>query len=83
MAYPHKMAEHHFSWGTRVLNNPQILEDIGDFEKCGIDEAGPLPELQTNNNVIIPDISVIFNVATMSIICQVNPLKSHDNHCIL
>lgn len=69
-------------WHTGVLSNPQILEDIGDFQNYGIDGDGPLPELQTNNNVIVPDISVSFNDTTMNTIRQVNPLENDGNHGI-
>lgn len=69
-------------WHSGVLSNPQILRDTGDFENYGIDEDGPLPDLQTNNNVIIPDMSVTFNETTMNIIRQVNPLENDGNHGI-
>lgn len=68
-------------WHTGVLNNLHIPEDISDFENYGIDEDGLLPELQTNNNAIIPDISVSFN-ETMNAICQVNPHENDGNHGI-
>jgi len=54
--------------------------DVGNY--CGIDEEGPFPELQTNNNVIIPDIDVTFNDTTMNIIRQVNQLENDGNHGI-
>lgn len=69
-------------WHSGVLSNPQILRDTGDFENYGIDEDGPLPILQTDNNVIIPDMSVTFNETTMNIIRQVNPLENDGNHGI-
>ena len=71
-------------WHTRVRNNIGIHPIINDiFDDCyGIDEEGPLPELQTNNNVRIPDIDVTINETTMNSIQQVNPLENDGNHGI-
>jgi len=73
-------------WHAGVINNigiHPVISDIFDIDNYyGIDEEGPLPELQTNNNVIIPDIDVTFNDTTMNIIQQVNPLENDGNHGI-
>ncbi|XP_029978761.1 uncharacterized protein LOC115411007 [Sphaeramia orbicularis] len=72
-------------WHTGVINNIGIhpaVNGIFDVDNYyGIDEEGPLPELQTNNNVIIPDIDVAINETTMNSI-RVNPLENDGNHGI-
>ncbi|CAI5692486.1 unnamed protein product [Oreochromis niloticus] len=73
-------------WHTGVTNNVGILSFINDIfhvdNYYGVDEEGPLPELQTNNNVNIPDIDININETAMNIIQQVNPLENDGNHGI-
>jgi len=73
-------------WHTGVINNvgihPVINDIFDDDNYYGIDEEGPLPELQTNNDVRIPDIDVTINETTMDSIRQVNPLENDGNHGI-
>ncbi|KAF3859015.1 hypothetical protein F7725_021414 [Dissostichus mawsoni] len=80
MAFPHKGGRHLFSCKhSGVIHNVGIhpvINDIFDVDNFyGTDEEGPLPELQTNNNVIIPDIDVTLNETIMNNI-QVNPLEN-------
>lgn len=44
----------------------------------GFNKDGPLPELQTNNN--IPDINTIINETTLNFIQQMNPIEDYGNH---
>lgn len=60
----------------------QLQNDVLDVNNYGIDDEGPLLELQTNNNVVIPNINVTINETTMNIIQQVNPLENDGNHGI-
>jgi hypothetical protein len=71
------------NWKVSNIGIHPVISDIFDVDNyyC-IDKEGPLPELQTNNNVIIPDIDVTFNDTTMNIIQQVNPLENDGNHGI-
>ncbi|KAA8578510.1 hypothetical protein FQN60_000049 [Etheostoma spectabile] len=76
-------------WHSGVINNAGIhpaINSIFDADNYyGIDEEGPLPELQTNNNVVIPDIDVTINETTMNIIQQVNPIivpPESDDHLL-
>lgn len=73
-------------WHTGVTNNVGILSFINDIfhvdNYYGVDEEGPLPELQTNNNVNIPAIDININETAMNIIQQVNPLENDGNHGI-
>lgn len=64
-------------WHGGLINNPELIDDV-DYN-YGIDEEGPLPELQTNNNVVIPDIDVAINETTVNTIAQVNPLEDDGN----
>ena len=87
MASPHKGGKTPVQlWHTGVINSVGIhpvVNDIFDVDNhYGIDEEGPLPELQTNNNVIIPDNDVTINETTMNFIQQMNPLEKDGKHGI-
>lgn len=72
-------------WHTGMIDrirHQQATEDIIDVENYGTDDNGPLPELQTNNNVIVPDIDVRFNETTVVRIQQINPLEDDGNQGI-
>lgn len=72
-------------WHTGVISSlavHPVINDVFDINNYGIDDEGPLPELQTNNNVVIPDINVNINEITMNTIQQVNPLENDGNHGI-
>lgn len=72
-------------WHTGVINSVGIhpvLSDVFEAGFYGIDEQGPLPELQTNNNVVVPDINAMVNETTMNLFRQVNPLENDGNYGI-
>lgn len=75
-------------WHTGIINNIGLGNTAVDAifhtnNFYGEDEEGPLPELQTNNNVVIPDINVTMNETTAHAIQQhFDPLQNDGNYGI-
>ncbi|KAG7455573.1 hypothetical protein JOB18_022097 [Solea senegalensis] len=73
-------------WHSGVINNIGIQPVINDIlhmdTHYDISEHEPLPGLQTNNNVTIPDINITINETTMNMIRQVNPVENDGNYGI-
>ena len=84
----HKGGKLHFSSGTQaIINNIGLgntaVDAIFANNFYGEDEEGPLPELQTNNNVVIPDINVTINETTgHAIQHHFDPLQNDGNYGI-
>lgn len=75
-------------WHAGVINNIAQQNTAVDSifhidESFGVDTDGPLPCVQTNNNVVIPDIAVGINDTTFSLMqCTFNPLQDDGNYGI-
>lgn len=72
-------------WHTGIISNigiQPVINDIFNNDHYGIDQHRPLPEIQTNNNVIVPDINAVINETRMNIVQRVNPLENDENHGI-
>lgn len=73
-------------WHSGVINNIGIEPIINDIihldTEYDVNEHEPMPQLQTNNNITIPDITVTINETTMNRIRQVNPVENDGNHGI-
>lgn len=75
-------------WHTGVINNiaQQNVAVDSIFEvddSFGVDYEGPLPGIQTNNNVVIPDISLGLNDTIVNLIQQTfDPLQNDGNYGI-
>lgn len=75
-------------WHMGIVNNVGLPDSISDDifnvdHTFGVDEEGPLPEFQTNNNVIIPHNDVTVNETTITFIQRsVDPLQNDGNHGI-
>lgn len=70
-------------WNTGILSDPNTEVYINNESGYGVDDEGPLPELQTNNNVEVP--SCLFQLAeeqSLALSNHVNPLDDDDNHGI-
>lgn len=75
-------------WQRGVLNNAGLnntaINDIFEVDQVfGIEEDGPLPELETTNNVVVPLNNIVINETTMNMIQDTfDPLESDGNHGI-
>lgn len=74
-------------WQQGVLHNAGLDTTVNDIFEVdfdfGIEEDGPLPELQMANNVIVSQNTIVLNDTTMNIIHgSVNPLENDGNHGI-
>ncbi|KAK0153675.1 hypothetical protein N1851_004538 [Merluccius polli] len=74
-------------WHTGIINNIGLgntaVDAIFANNFYGEDEEGPLPELQTNNNVVTPDINVTINETTgHAIQHNFDPLQNDGNYGI-
>lgn len=75
-------------WNTGIINRigqGYIAVDaiFNTNNSYGEDEEGPLPELQTNNNVVIPDINVNINETTsLAMQHHFDPLQNDGNNGI-
>lgn len=72
-------------WHMGIVNNVGLPSNyiFHVDHTFGIDEEGPLPEFQTNNNVIIPHNNVTINEMAMNFIQRtVDPLHNDRNHGI-
>ena len=73
-------------WHSGVINNIGIQPVINDIvhmdNHYDFNEHEPLPEIETNNHITIPDINVTLNETTMNRIQLVNPLENDGNYGI-
>lgn len=73
-------------WHSGVINNigtEPVINDIIHLDTdYNINEHEPLPHLQTNNNITIPDINITINETTSNRIQQVNPMENDGNYGI-
>ena len=70
-------------WNTGIIANPYELAALDDENGYGIDVEGPLPELQTDNNVQVPECLVqLTEDQNITLGSQVNPLDDDGNHGI-
>ncbi|XP_047192933.1 uncharacterized protein LOC124850944 [Scophthalmus maximus] len=71
-------------WHAGVINymgqgNTAVDPIFYTNDYYGIDEEGPLPEVQTNNNVIIPAINTVNETMAQAIQQQFDPLHNDGN----
>ncbi|MEQ2238673.1 hypothetical protein ILYODFUR_035583, partial [Ilyodon furcidens] len=75
-------------WHTGVINNMAQQNTAVDsifelHENFGVDHAGPLPDIQTRNNVVIPDIDVGINDTALNLMHRTfDPLQNDGNYGI-
>ena len=69
-------------WHTGIINNigqgNTAVDPVFDDNFYGTDE-GPLPEVQTNNNVIVPDIVTVNETMAQAIQLNFDPLQNDGN----
>ncbi|MEQ2173625.1 hypothetical protein GOODEAATRI_033983 [Goodea atripinnis] len=75
-------------WHTGVINNMAQQNTAVDsifelHENFGVDHGGPLPDIQTRNNVVIPDIDVGINDTALNLMHRTfDPLQNDGNYGI-
>lgn len=69
-------------WHTGMLNLPNESAII-NWEIFGIDYDGPIPEVSTNNNVVVPDSEIVITEAQLQqLYLAVNPLSDDGDYGI-
>ena len=71
-------------WQDGMLRNPSVLEDVYEVQNLGIDHDAPVPEVQTNNNVQVPESTIVLTDDDKEALFRVcpDPLADDGNHGI-
>lgn len=68
-----------------LFNDPDSLAEaqIGGWEDYGLDEEAPIPNIETNNNIVVPETRVIFcQQFELFFTTEINPLTFDGNEGI-
>jgi hypothetical protein len=69
-------------WETNMIHLPDD-SPLVNFDDYGIDNNGPIPEVVSDNNVIVPNSTVEITEEQLQYLCSnVNPLGDDGNHGI-
>lgn len=66
-------------WHYGVNQNLNLVEDIGDPEAYGIDYEGPVPQIQTNNNVEVPEVVLDLPQSIQDELSSFNAFQDDNN----
>lgn len=70
-------------WNSGVIADANVEISGNDLDGFGIDQGGPLPELQTNNNVQVPECQFLLTHEQRTTLTgHINPLDDDGNHGI-
>ncbi|XP_063810559.1 uncharacterized protein LOC135036815 isoform X2 [Pseudophryne corroboree] len=67
-------------WTAGMLHNPMFDTEV-NIDEYGIDNYGSTATIETNNNVVVPDNTIILDVDEMTNLClQFDPTTNDFNH---
>lgn len=74
--YSHANSNQH---AVRIALEDRVVDPIND----GVDDNGPLPELQTNNHVVVPRSAIqLTEEQIIALLLAINPLEDDHNYGI-